>query len=121
MVVRLNQRIAIGLFALAGCGGSMSVSNPETVTGAERFGWDQPAADAGELGSFRYAFYVDEARSEAADVSCAPGQASGRFNCTSVIPSMPSGPHTLQVAAFVIEAGLLRESTRSAVVRVVKR
>ena len=120
MVVRLNQRIAIGLFALAGCGGSMSVSNPETVTGVERFGWDQPAADAGELGTFRYAFYVDDARTEAADSACAPGTGA-QFACTAQLPAMSAGAHSLQVAAFVLDAGQLRESSRSVAVRVIKR
>lgn len=93
----------------------------ETITGLERFGWDQPAADAGELASFRYALYVDEARSEATDVSCAPGAAAGRFACTCRLPALSSGAHSLQVAAFVLDAGVTRESARSAAVRVVKQ
>jgi hypothetical protein len=114
--------IATAALVLTACSGSLSVTNgQETITGAERFGWDQPASDAGELGSFRYAFYVDDARSEAADVSCTPGQTSGRFSCASTIPSMSSGAHTLQVAAFVLDAGVLRESTRSTALRVLKR
>jgi hypothetical protein len=112
----------VSCVAFVSCGGSpSSPTDAETITGSERFGWDQPAADAGELASFRYAMYVDETRTEAADVSCAAGQTSGRFGCTSRLPSMPSGAHTLQVAAFVIDAGLVRESARSATVRVVKR
>jgi hypothetical protein len=117
---RVNQGIAIGMFTLAGCGGSVSVSNPETVTGVERFGWDQPAADAGELGTFRYAFYVDDARTEAADIACAPGTGA-QFACTAQLPAMSAGAHSLQVAAFVLDAGQLRESSRSAAVRVIKR
>src|SRR3954469_11421770 len=98
------------------CGGGMPAppNNGETITGTERFGWDQQAADAGELATFRYALYLDEVRSEAADVSCDAGAASGRFACTSRLPSMPAGAHTLQVAAFVIDAGDVRESARSA-------
>jgi hypothetical protein len=107
---------------VAACGGAPTTpSGAETITGSERFGWDQPAADAGELASFRYAMYVDDARSEAADVSCTPGSSSGRFACTSILPSMPSGAHTLQVAAFVLDAGVVRESARSVAVRVFKR
>jgi hypothetical protein len=117
-----KRLIAVASFVFAACGGSPSPpSGAETITGTERFGWDQPAADAGELASFRYAFYVDDARLEAADVSCAPGPSSGRFACTSDLPTMSSGVHTLQVAAFVIDAGAIRESARSAAVRVIKR
>ena len=117
-----KQWLAVGACVLAACGGSPPVSGgTETITGVERFGWDQPAADAGELASFRYAVYVDGARGEASDVSCAPGQSSGRFACTSRLPAMSAGVHTLEVAAFVIDAGAARESARSATVRVVKR
>jgi hypothetical protein len=107
---------------LAACGGSPPVpSGTETITGVERFGWDQPAADAGELGSFRYALYLDGARSEASDVSCTTGPSTGRFACTARLPDMPAGVHTLEVAAFVLDGGALRESTRSASLRVLKR
>jgi hypothetical protein len=113
---------ALAALLLAACGGSPPPPDgSDTITGDERFAWDQPAADAGELASFRYALYVDDARSEAADVSCVPGQVSGRFTCSSRLPALASGSHALQVAAFVIDGGATRESTRSATVRVVKR
>jgi hypothetical protein len=114
--------VAIPLFMCAACGGSPSGSNGiEIVTGVERFGWDQPAADAGELVSFRYAFYVDDVRSDATDVSCATGQAAGRFVCTAALPSMSTGTHALQVASFVVDGGATLESARSVTVRVQKR
>ena len=115
--------IALASLILAACGGSPPPppDGSDTVTGDERFGWDQPAADAGELASFRYALYVDDVRSEAADVSCTPGQVSGRFTCTARLPALASGTHSLQVAAYVLDGDATRESTRSAIVRVVKR
>src|SRR6185503_5687494 len=80
-MIRRLRSIALALAPLAtfaACGGSVNVSNEtETVTGTERFGWDQPAADAGELSSFRYAMYVDDARTEAADVECANAATGG--------------------------------------------
>jgi hypothetical protein len=91
------------------------------VTGVERFGWEQPAPDAGELASFRYAMYVDNNRTEATDVSCEATATSGRFACTCQLPQMAAGSHTLQLAAFVADAGALRESARSDAVRVVKQ
>jgi hypothetical protein len=108
---------------LSGCGGSSGAppGDAETITGAERFGWDQPATDAGEVASFGYAFYVDNNRTEAADVSCAATSTSGRFACTCQLPLLSSGSHTLQVAAFVIDASTTRESARSEAVRVIKR
>lgn len=114
---------AFTAIVIVACGGT-SPTTPGTgdiITGSERFGWDQPAADAGELATFRYAMYVDEARSEAADVICDAAVSNGRFACTARMPSMANGMHTLQVAAFILDAGLVRESARSASVRVIKR
>jgi len=120
-MTRRRRLMVFASLVFAACGGSPSPPNgTETITGVERFGWDQPAADAAELASFRYALYVDEARSEAADVTCAPGQPSGS-SCTSRLPPISAGVHTLQVAAFVIDGGGVRESARSAAVRVIKR
>ena len=118
-----TRAILFAFLLAAACGGGSPTtpSEGETITGSERFGWDQPAADAGELATFRYALYVDGARTEAADVSCTTGAASGRFVCTSQLPAMTGGAHTMQVASFVIDSGVVRESPRSASVRVVKR
>ena len=115
--------ILIGALVVTACGGR-SPSAPgggEAISGSERFGWDQPAADAAELATFRYAIYVDEVRSEATGVSCASAVVNGRFPCSSSLPSMSSGTHTLSVASFVIDAGVTRESSRSAAISVVKR
>jgi hypothetical protein len=107
----------------AACGGSPQTpgGGTETITGAERFGWDQPAADAGELASFRYALYLDDVRGEAADVACATAQSAAGFPCTARMPAMTPGVHSLQVASFVIDGGAVRESPRSAAVQVTKR
>jgi hypothetical protein len=120
MTVR-SSILALVCLACAACGGSPSSPSADTITGGERFGWDQAAADAAEAASFRFAIYVDDARSEATDASCATSQASGRFACTAALPAMTTGAHSLQVAAFVLDAGVVRESARSAAVRVVKR
>jgi len=107
---------------VAACGKPpSSPTDTETINGSERFGWEQPAADAGELATFRYAFYVDDARSEAVDVTCGSTPSNGRFACTSQLPPIAAGTHTLQVASFIVDAGAVRESTRSASVRVIRQ
>jgi hypothetical protein len=126
MIVRTRAIAFVSLasfVSLSSCGGSPPTSpgSGETITGSERFGWDQPAADAGELATFRYALYVNDARSEALDVSCDAAAAGGTFPCTSRLPALATGTHTLQVAAFVLDGGVIRESARSAGVRVTKR
>jgi hypothetical protein len=114
---------SIACLALAGCGGSAppTPKSSETISGAERFGWDQPAVDAAELATFKYALYVDDVRSEAVDVSCTPGASAGRFACTARLPPMSAGVHNIQVAGFVVDGGAVQESARSPVVQVTKR
>jgi hypothetical protein len=119
----VNVLASVACLALAGCGGSAPPppNSSESITGAERFGWDQPAADAAELATFKYALYVDDVRSEAADVSCTPGASAGRFACTARLPPMSAGVHNIQVASFVVDGGAVQESARSPVVRVTKQ
>jgi len=113
--------VCLVLPACGGSAGPSGSSDVEMITGFERFGWEQPATDAGELASFRYAMYVDNNRTEATDVSCGATSTGGRFACTCQLPVMASGSHTLQIAAFVTEESTSRESARSETVRVVKQ
>jgi hypothetical protein len=101
----------------AACGGKKPDSAPpgERISGAERIGWDQQASDATELASFRYAIYVDGARNELADVTCAP--APPTFACSARLPSLTAGPHTLELASFISDLGTV-ESPKSAPLRV---
>jgi glucose/arabinose dehydrogenase len=92
-------------------------SNSERITGNERIGWDQPAANASELASFRYAIYVDGTRSELTDVACSATAGPAGFACSAGLPSMTAGSHTLEIAAFVVDGAVL-ESGKSASLRV---
>ena len=76
----------------------MTPGPTETVTGAERLGWTQTAADSHELSTFRQAIYVDGARAELTGVSCQPPSSplSADFVCSAPLPTMPPGPHTLE-------------------------
>ena len=89
----------------------------ETISGSERIGWDQQAASQAELSTFRYAIYVDNARSEVASVTCAATAGTSGFPCSGRLPSMSPGAHTLELAAFVESNGII-ESARSAPLRV---
>ena len=92
--------------------------SPETITGTERLGWDQPAADAVELATIGYVVYVDGARTALAGVTCAPAaSAAAVFSCTARVPALTAGAHTLELASFVTDASVL-ESPRSAPLRV---
>src|SRR5690606_32310076 len=80
--LRMAGRRVLLLLLLALTGGCESNTPPptpspgpdpggETITGRERIGWDQSAANPAELATFRYAIYVDGARSELGGVTCA--------------------------------------------------
>ena len=96
------------------------VDNPgavETINGTERIGWDQPAADTVDLAAIGYAVYVDGVRAELAGVACATTPTTTGFPCTARMPALSAGSHTLELASFVNDGGVL-ESARSAAVRV---
>jgi hypothetical protein len=116
---------ALLALSLSACGAAGSKTPPlgvgQIVTDNDRLGWDQAAANAGELAALQYAFYVDDVRTAAAGVSCGAGDMPDVFLCTSNLPPMSNGSHTVQVAAFVMDAGVLRESSRSAALQVLKQ
>src|SRR5436309_6066663 len=115
--------VICAISAATACGSSPQppVVNPptteETITGTERIGWDQPAADATALATIRYAIYADDVRSEMAGVTCASTAAANGFPCTGRLPALARGAHALQLASFFVDSTVL-ESTRSATLRV---
>lgn len=114
--------ILVGCVLLAACDDNQPTpqpppSNGERITGNERIGWDQPAANPAELASFRYAIYVDGTRSELTNVACAATAGPAGFACNAALPSMTAGSHTLEIAAFVVDGAVL-ESAKSTALRV---
>ena len=92
--------------------------NGERISGSERLGWNQAASDAGELGTFRYAAYVDGTlASSSTDVSCG-GASGGPFPAAAGCPTMAPGAHTIELVSFVVDNGNVIESGRSATLRV---
>jgi glucose/arabinose dehydrogenase len=86
----------------------------EAVSGRERMGWDQQAANAAQLGRFQYAAYVDGTRTGLADVNCAATAEPQIFACTSKLPALSPGTHVLELVT-VLDG---RESPRSAPLRI---
>lgn len=82
-------------------------------------GWDQPAASADELATFRYAMFVDGNRFEMSAVSCAASPSAAGFACSGALPPMAAGAHTLQMSAFTIRDGQTIEGDRSPAFNVV--
>jgi glucose/arabinose dehydrogenase len=79
-----------------------------TITGSERIGWDQTATSASELATFRYAIYVDGTRSELTSVTCGSGSTS--FTCSARLPQMSRGSHSLELATFVVDGGIIESA-----------
>jgi hypothetical protein len=126
----LISKIAGCLLAVAtmGCGKTAeappkATAEPaEHVTGTERFGWTQTAADNRDASTFQYAAYVDGIRVELMDVSCKPpaSPTSTDFECSAPLPAMSSGAHMLELVTFTVEGSAVRESPRSAPMKVLK-
>jgi glucose/arabinose dehydrogenase len=82
-------------------------------------GWDQAAADSAQLATFRYAVYVDgNNRVELNNATCG-GMSNGSAACSSQLPPLSNGSHTLELVAYVNDdAGGVIESARSAALSV---
>lgn len=119
MTRRFSCIIALALLSAIGCENKRPPTpapgngSGQTITGRERIGWSQGASNLSELSTFRYAIYVDGARSEIADASCGTTSAAAGFACTGRLPAMSAGSHTLELAAFVLDGDVF-ESPRSA-------
>ncbi len=84
----------------------------DRISGNERLGWTQAAADARQLVRLRFAAYVDSNRVELADVTC--GEPNGGMSaCSSRMPAMAAGTHTIVVVSFVVDGDKVIESPAS--------
>jgi len=87
------------------------------VSPGDRLGWTQPASDTSDITAVQFALYVDGTRTTLTSVSCT--RAGSAFECSAVLPTLTTGTHTIELAAFVAEGGATAESARSAALRVV--
>src|SRR5947209_13492557 len=101
---------------ISGCKKNQPPPSGEQITGNERLGWTQQATDAVELADFKYAIYVDGARSPLAGTSCSTMPSSGGFDCSAPLPTMSAGAHALELASYV-EDGTVLESARASPLR----
>jgi len=109
---------------LAGCGDKSPQAPPppdtggvpsgtEKITGTERVGWDQQAGSSEELSTFRYLIYVDANPTDAQDVSCTATPGPSGYSCSSRLPPMSAGQHSLSLSSYITSSGNRLESERS--------
>jgi len=130
-VMRLWRGLLLVCIVSAACGGSPNPppkedpkpgspdpapSGGERITGSERLGWNQSASSADELSRFRFAAYVDGSRVDLTGVECSPS--GGSFQCSSRMPAMTPGSHTLELSSYYLDNGAMIEGARSAPLRV---
>ncbi len=75
----------------------------ETITGTERLGWEQRAADAAELAQINYVLYIDGVRTPLPGTTCEPSASA--FACVTRLPPMTPGAHALRLASFTTATG----------------
>ena len=71
---------------------------PVVLRGGERLGWDQPASSGTNPSFYTYIMYVDGWANTLTNVNC-EGSASSRLTCSSLLPSMSPGRHSLTLVA----------------------
>ena len=127
MMARLFLMALLASFTLAGCGGNDPPKPPDTgspsgdvqVSGRERIGWNQVAADSIELGLFQYVIYVDGTRTVLSGATCSSSATAGGFACNAPLPPLTSGRHTLEIATVLTGSTGGVESERSSPLNVV--
>jgi hypothetical protein len=81
---------------------STSTSGTQTITTSENLHWNQVALSDAEMASIRFAIYVDGTRSELAGAQCAASSSEGTYACSSPLPPLTTGSHTLQLASYYV-------------------
>jgi hypothetical protein len=74
-----------------------SSGSPIVLHGGERLGWDQAAVSNANPASYTYTMYIDGSPRTLPDVSCS--SAGSAYACSSLLPSMSLGRHTLTLVA----------------------
>jgi hypothetical protein len=116
---RLNVTASIAAFNAVVVAGVLAAScapkkDGSLLTGRERFGWIQPAA---QTTAVRFAVYADGSRFELPDAVCHPS-ASGQAECDAPLPPLARGKHSLQVVSWTVSGGKVIESPKSAAITI---
>jgi glucose/arabinose dehydrogenase len=101
----------------ASCGDEPSDPQPgdvQRITGNERIGWAQNASSPAELADIRFIIYVDNVPTELQNASCTGPASNEGFPCSSRLPPLTPGRHTLEISSYTVTpSGDRLESPRS--------
>ncbi|HEY3382177.1 MAG TPA: PQQ-dependent sugar dehydrogenase [Vicinamibacterales bacterium] len=120
-----HQRLAALLLVigLPACGPSSpqptpapATNQPVRINGTEHLAWNESVASRDQLGSLRFFALVDGKSWELAGVSCDAVPVAEGYACSSPLPPMSVGPHTIQLIAF---NGLLESEPSSPLLSVI--
>jgi hypothetical protein len=70
--------------------------------------WDQVASSAQVARTYTYRLFIDGVLSAMTDIRCNDTRTSAGYECSGLLPNMPAGQHTLEVAAV---AGALQSAS----------
>jgi glucose/arabinose dehydrogenase len=88
---------------------------PGAITGRERLYWDQQAPSPGELSQYTYVLYVDNTPVNLQTAACGvPSGTPPTAVCSSPLPPLRPGTHTLELGTRLTIGGVTLESVRSA-------
>jgi hypothetical protein len=107
MTPRLTFPAVILAVAVPGFGSGMLPSPPQLrgaesalrINGTERLGWEQPSR-AHEMTTIRFAAVVDSRKVPLPDATCLATNDPRMFVCSSPVPAMATGPHSIQLVAI---------------------
>ena len=98
----------------AACGGDSREPSASQSAGGPRLAWDQVAPSADELRRYTFVLYVDGSPNPLPAATCgALAPESRSAECTSPLPALSAGQHTLEMATRVTENGVVLESVKS--------
>jgi len=111
------------LCALTACGGSSPAGPSDSgglsgdelrITGSEQIGWNQFATASPEALGYRFSMYIDGALAELPNARCTSTTTAGQFSCTSPLPPLNPGRHTLELVTWWGDPANRSESPRAA-------
>jgi hypothetical protein len=79
--------------------GGPGPSSPVELWGHERLTWDQPSYDPASLADLTFTAYVDGLVDPLEDVRCSSVRNEAGFECSSRLPRMVPGSHSVQITA----------------------